>query len=42
MRDLLDEALQDTDPGVAAAARWVEESLRAATAQKYFGIDLES
>jgi WD40 repeat protein/serine/threonine protein kinase len=42
MRDLLDEALQDTDPGVTAAASWVEESLRAATAQKYFGIDLES
>jgi WD40 repeat protein/serine/threonine protein kinase len=42
MRDLLDEALQDADPGVAATARWVDESLRAATAQKYFGIDLES
>ncbi len=42
MRDLLDEALQDADPGVAETARRVDESLRAATAEKYFGIDLDS
>jgi WD40 repeat protein len=42
MRELLDEALQDSDPGVATTARKVDESLRAATAEKYFGIDIES
>ncbi len=42
MRELLDEALQDSDPGVAATASKVDESLRAATAEKYFGIDIES
>ena len=40
MKDLLDEALRDSDPGVAATARYVDESLRAAVAQKYFGIEL--
>jgi hypothetical protein len=41
MRDLLEEALRDSDRGVVLAAREVEQSLRAATARKYFGIDLD-
>ncbi len=40
-RTLLEEALLDPDRGVVRAARETREALRAATAQKFFGIDLD-
>jgi WD40 repeat protein/serine/threonine protein kinase len=41
VRDLLDEGLDDSDGGVVRAALETRNALRAATAKKYFGIDLD-